>query len=59
MKTLSDAGEFARLNALCAGKVIERIGYHDGGMDNLVLYFTDGTKVVLSTLGGVEIEDAE
>ena len=59
MKTLSDVDELARLNAMCAGKVIEHIGFHDGGMDYLVLYFTDGTKVVLSTLGGIEIEDAE
>ena len=56
-KYLSDPEELERLNELCRGKTIEWITYDKIGDSILELVFTDGNHVVLSTLGGIEIED--
>ena len=50
--------EVQKLNDMSVGKVVKKITYNEDGMDYLVIYFSDGSKVVLSTLGGVEIENA-
>lgn len=54
-KWLTDDGELDRLNAFCGGKQIERVEYDAG--ENLMLYFSDGSEVRISTLGGLEIDE--
>ncbi|HDY66534.1 MAG TPA: hypothetical protein ENH85_01955 [Candidatus Scalindua sp.] len=45
-----------KLNKLCIGKTIKQITYNEKGDDYLVIYFTNGESITLSTLGGIEIE---
>lgn len=56
-KYLSDKTEAERLNALCAGRTLERVRYNDVGDSILSLDFTDGSTVALSALGGIEIDE--
>lgn len=55
MKTLDDQDQVDELNKLTAGKTISRMAYNEDGLDCLSIYFTDGTFLFLSTLGGIEI----
>lgn len=56
MRTIDDATQIEILNRLSVGKTLSHIGYNEDGAGYLALHFSDGTKVVLSTLGGIEIE---
>lgn len=49
--------EQKRLNGLCIGKTIKQITYNDKNEDYLIIYFTNGEHVTLSTFGGIEIEE--
>lgn len=52
----TDGDEVNRLNTLCQGKTIVRVGVSETMGDDITIYFTDGTYVRISTLGGLEIE---
>jgi len=47
--------EQARLNRLCAGKTLAKIEFR-GMNSDISLCFTDGSEVVISHLGGLEIK---
>lgn len=52
-----DVNEF--MNKFVQGKTINRIDYHDPYIDCITIHFSDGSRLVLSTLGGVELEEPE
>jgi hypothetical protein len=55
VRHLLEPPELLRLNQFCCGKTLINIDYDHG--DDLTLFFSDGSSVVLSTLGGIEIEE--
>jgi len=56
MRTLDKEDQVNMLNTMTVGKTISQIAYNEDGIDYLSIYFEDGSKIVLSTLGGIEIE---
>lgn len=56
-KGLDDKDEAARINGAIRGKTVSCINYNEAGDSDIAIYFTDGSRVVLSTLGGVEIKE--
>lgn len=53
-KWLDDIEELERLNTFCTGKAISCIEYE---ADIFTMRFADGSRVRLSTLGGLEIAE--
>jgi hypothetical protein len=54
---IDELSEEQRLNEAVKGKTLDRISYNELGDSYLAIYFEDKSRVVLSTLGGVEIEE--
>ncbi len=57
MIEIDEKNEEQRLNDAVKDRVVKRITYHESGDSYIAIYFNDGGRVVLSTLGGVEIEE--
>jgi len=51
--------DFDSLNIFVSGKTIKEFTYSVSGDSDISIVFTDGSLVVISTLGGVEIEKME
>lgn len=51
--------DFDSLNAFVSGKTVKSMSYSVIGDSDIDIIFTDGSRVVISTLGGVEIEKME